>query len=187
MAPRYPVTRHVFRILLASGLLARAHAADFAKPMRRSRMRILRPCLERPAVPPEVEVPLDARTWEGLAYLESVSGPGAIQELVEDFSRDVPSRLERMQMALARGDWDALGRLAHDLKSNAATLGILELAARAEQLERSAEDGAVADYAGLLQTCRLEIPSVLRQLHRRSASVRRHTTEGEPGSPGDPE
>jgi signal transduction histidine kinase/CheY-like chemotaxis protein/ligand-binding sensor domain-containing protein len=115
----------------------------------------------------EESVRLDPHTWEGLAYLESVSGPGAIAELVEDFSRDVVPRLKRMQTALAEKDLETLGHLAHDLKSNAATLGILDLASRAAVLEGSAKHGEAEDFHGLLEACRALVPAALRALRHR--------------------
>jgi len=116
-------------------------------------------------------VELDPHTWEGLAYLESVSGPGAIAELVEDFTKDVGPRLERMQAALSQGDFETLGHLAHDLKSNAATLGILDLSGRAAVLEGSAKNSADVDFQDLLEACRVEIPVALRALQARIREV----------------
>ncbi len=120
-----------------------------------------------PVEAPEGEILLDAHAWEGLAYLEKASGPGAIREVVEDFQKDVHARLERMQAALEGGKLEELGRLAHDLKSNAATLGALELSARGAEIERGAREGAPLDFAGLLQGCRLQVPALLRLLQSR--------------------
>ena len=81
------------------------------------------------------DVELDARTWDGLEYLESVSGPGAIAELVEGFVHDAPRRLIRMKAASEAGEWEPLQRLAHDLKSNCATVGALQLSLLAAEIE----------------------------------------------------
>jgi len=148
-----------------------------AKPLYREPLNaVLSQCLlareTSPAVAPsEDDVQLDGHAWEGLAYLESVSGPGAIAELVDDFTRDVPARLERMQAAITRGDMDELGRLAHDLKSNSATLGILEFSAQAAQLERAARAGESIDFMGLLDACRLKVPTILRLLRNMVPSI----------------
>jgi len=119
------------------------------------------------ALPEEEPIPLDAHSWEGLAYLESVSGPGAIGELVEDFERDVFGRLEHMQEALDLGDTDTLAHLAHDLKSNAATLGVVRISTDAARLERLAREGENPELAQLLEGCRVRMPSVLRVLRER--------------------
>jgi len=119
------------------------------------------------ALPEEESLLLDAHTWEGLAYLESVSGTGAIAELVEDFDRDVFRRLEHMQEALDQGDLGALAHLAHDLKSNAATLGVLRISTDAARLERLAREGENPELAELLEGCRIRMPNVLRVLRER--------------------
>ena len=73
------------------------------------------------------DLELDARTWDGLEYLESVSGPGAIAELIQGFVHDAGPRLDRMNAALAASERESLRGLAHDLKTNAATVGALQL------------------------------------------------------------
>ena len=115
----------------------------------------------------EPTLDLDAHTWDGLQYLESVSGPGAIAELVEDFRKDAPGRLDRMQAALDQKDFETLRYLAHDLKSNAATLGILELSRIAAELEAGAGGGNVRELVRLTETCRQLVPLALRILESR--------------------
>ncbi len=149
-----PLHREPLNAALSRWLLSSAQASLPGEP-------------EVPPDTPEDWIQLDAHAWEGLTYLESAAGPGAIQELVEDFSRDVPARLEHMQEALGRGDMAELVRLAHDLKSNAATLGILELSRRAAEIERAAEGGEVLDFAGLLAACCAGMPAILCQLRSR--------------------
>ena len=114
----------------------------------------------------DVTISLDPRAWEGLAYLEVASGAGAIQELVEGFSQDLPIRLQRMQAAWARGEMKDLGRLAHDLKSNSATLGLVEFSAHGAAIERAAMDGEIVDVHGILETCIAQTPAVISVLKR---------------------
>jgi len=123
------------------------------------------------ALPEAEDILLDAHAWEGLAYLESVSGTGAIAELVEDFDRDVFGRLEHMQAALDQGDLEALAHLAHDLKSNAATLGVLGVSTEAAHLEQLAREGEPGELAELLERCRVRMPKVLRVLRSRIPQV----------------
>jgi HPt (histidine-containing phosphotransfer) domain-containing protein len=115
---------------------------------------------------PSVE--LDAHTWSGLEYLESISGPGAIAEMVVDFARDAPGRLIRMHAALEAGEWQALSRLAHDLKSNSATVGVLQLSALAEQLELTAGEGQKLNLATLIVAAESLLPQVLIALEERA-------------------
>lgn len=99
--------------------------------------------------------------------LESISGPGAIAEMVGDFLADAPGRLVRMQTALAAREGQTLSRLAHDLKSNSATVGLLELSALAARLERLAEAGPVQDLVALLAEAEALLPQALNALAER--------------------
>jgi HPt (histidine-containing phosphotransfer) domain-containing protein len=110
---------------------------------------------------------LDAHTWEGLAYLESVSGPGAIAEIMEIFQRDAPDRLIRMKASLGAGDRELLRRLAHDLKANSATMGVLALSALAVDLELNALEGPQGELAIKLEEIEAMLPQVLILLEQR--------------------
>lgn len=107
---------------------------------------------------------LDPHTWEGLEYLESVSGPGAIAEVIHDYMQDAPSRLARMQSTFLAEDWPALERLAHDLKSNSATIGALALSTLAERIEVAAAGAERAELADLIQAAETCLPMVLTAL-----------------------
>jgi HPt (histidine-containing phosphotransfer) domain-containing protein len=107
---------------------------------------------------------LDPKTWKGLAYLESISGPGAIAEMVDGYKRDVLGRLVRMREALKAGETKILSRLAHDLKSNSATLGAMELSAVAAQIEHGALEASKADLAAQILEAESMLPSVLAAL-----------------------
>lgn len=114
-------------------------------------------------------IELDVHTWNGLEYLEAVSGPGAIAELVGDFLQDAPGRLVRMKTALAAGEREVLARLAHDLKSNSATLGVLQLSVLAEELERTGRDGPEPDLISKLEAVESMLPGVLLTLEQRAS------------------
>jgi HPt (histidine-containing phosphotransfer) domain-containing protein len=107
---------------------------------------------------------LDARTWDGLEYLETIAGPGAIAEMVNDFIQDVPRRLLRMKTALADHDSVSLGRLAHDLKSNSATLGALPLSSLAARIEPMAGQASTDELTALLSEVESMLPAVLAAL-----------------------
>ncbi|MBP1628186.1 MAG: Hpt domain [Holophagaceae bacterium] len=83
---------------------------------------------------------LDSATWQGLSYLESVAGPGAVAELVDAFIRDACPRIEHLREALAAGDRPRIAKLAHDLKANAGTLGANRLSAHARRMEEFAKE-----------------------------------------------
>ena len=116
-------------------------------------------------------IELDARTWEGLEYLESATGPGAIAELVESFRQDASGRLVHMAEALQAADYPGLGRLAHDLKANSGTVGAAQLFSLAEWLEHAAREGAHPDIPEVLGKVTALLPEVLAALDER---VQRH-------------
>jgi signal transduction histidine kinase/DNA-binding response OmpR family regulator/ligand-binding sensor domain-containing protein len=78
---------------------------------------------------------LDPKTWAGLRHLEAVTGPGAIADLVDSFLEDAPSRLDQVARAMEASDFSQAAGAAHDLKSNAATLGAIRLARAMEEIE----------------------------------------------------
>ena len=107
------------------------------------------PALAEPGAPPAREPVLDAKTWAGLRHLEAVTGPGAIAELVESFLDDAPARLERTAAAFAAADLAEAARQAHDLKSNAASLGAVRLARAMEEIELQCRGEQALDPAAL--------------------------------------
>jgi HPt (histidine-containing phosphotransfer) domain-containing protein len=72
-----------------------------------------------------------------------------------------------MQAALEVDDLETLAHLAHDLKSNAATLGVPKISAEAARLERLAREGERGGLAELIEGCRVHMPKVLRVLRSR--------------------
>ncbi|HWQ08836.1 MAG TPA: Hpt domain-containing protein [Holophaga sp.] len=115
---------------------------------------------------PDVE--LDEQIWRGLEYLEVVSGPGAIAEMVGAFEADAPARIARMAAALEAEAWSSLSGLAHDLKSNSASVGLGQLSSRAAEIERIARDGASPLLAPLLAAARELLPPSLRAIQDRA-------------------
>lgn len=116
------------------------------------------------------ECRLDERVWEGLEYLESVAGPGAVAEMIEHFGQDMPDRIQRMKAHLAAGELAPLARLAHDLKSNSATLGVPVLSMLGKRIEVAAE-GRSGDAIGpLVQEVEELLPRVLVLLEDRGSS-----------------
>lgn len=112
-------------------------------------------------------VGLDPRTWKGLEYLESISGPGAIAEMVQGYMQDVPGRIQRMKTALASGDRVQLKRQAHDLKSNSATIGAMELSALAARVEHGADAASLADLQAWVFAAEAMLPDVFAALEEK--------------------
>lgn len=68
-------------------------------------------------------------------------------ELVELFVSELPGRVEAMRQAIEDNDWDALKRLAHQLKGAAGGYGFPTITDNARELEQSTE--ATADPASI--------------------------------------
>lgn len=135
------------------------------KPLRREPLLAALSRWAAPQGPGPAAVELDPDTWAGLEHLEALSGPGAIAELVQDFRNDAPRRLKLLNEALARKAPEDVARWAHDLKSNAATLGLRSLAQAAAQLEDRARDGHLD--AESLRRYESLLPMALEALERR--------------------
>ncbi len=74
--------------------------------------------------------------WEPLA--NALGGREGLLEFLSVFLQDSEGRQERIHEAFRAGDRTALSREAHDLKSNAATLGFMELSELCKALEKEA-------------------------------------------------
>ena len=82
--------------------------------------------------------PLDA----ALARLEqSVGDPEFVAELIGDFLDGLPGQLAALRAAGVAGDAEQVHRIAHTLKSNAATFGCDDLALACRELEQTAAGG----------------------------------------------
>jgi CheY-like chemotaxis protein/HPt (histidine-containing phosphotransfer) domain-containing protein len=79
-----------------------------------------------------------------LRMLEHDVGPRAVTDVVDSYLRDTPVRIAALRAAVAAGDARTASREAHSLKSSSATVGALEVAAIAAELEESAAGAAAA-------------------------------------------
>jgi len=129
----------------------------------------MEPVQEQRPLPSEVGAVLDARTWAGLHHLESLTGPGAIADLVEAFLADAPQRFRRMENAILAGELAAAGRDAHDLKANAATLGALRLAGVMAEIEAAARGEGDLDLLVAVDRARTLLEEAQEALSRRMA------------------
>ena len=99
-----------------------------------------------------------------LAVLERTDNPRAVLEedllalgeervdrMIGLFLENTPSRLEKLEQAVASGDHADVEALAHYLKSTADSLGLGELAARSAEIEKAAHEGRAEEVAALSQ------------------------------------
>lgn len=78
---------------------------------------------------------LDLDTLETLRALQPDGAGDIISELCDMFRKTAPPLIEKMRLAAAQGDSDALYQSAHALKGNSAALGAVTLATRAKEIE----------------------------------------------------
>jgi len=80
---------------------------------------------------------IDQATFE---ELKQMSGEDFINELIDAFLEDGPNMLNNMEIALDAKDVETFRRNAHSLKTNANTIGALELGVQAKELEYMARE-----------------------------------------------
>ncbi len=99
-----------------------------------------------------------------LADLEAQADAQFVSELVATFLDESRDLIVQIADALCAGDVLGLRRLAHSLKSSSASVGAVALAARAEEIERLARDGALAPTALLVPALDEHFARVEREL-----------------------
>jgi HPt (histidine-containing phosphotransfer) domain-containing protein len=96
-----------------------------------------------------------------LAQLEAaVDDPAFVRELISTFLKDAPGLVGSLRSSLEQHDLEELRRAAHTLKSNGTTFGANTLAVLSEELERSAQTGALSDAAELVSRTEKEYARV---------------------------
>jgi CheY-like chemotaxis protein/nitrogen-specific signal transduction histidine kinase/HPt (histidine-containing phosphotransfer) domain-containing protein len=89
-----------------------------------------------------------------------------VSELIEGFAEDAPVVVAAARKALVRGDAAEVRRVAHTLKSNAATFGAQALSDRSRELEEAAKADDLSDGAAKLDAMARELEAVLAALPR---------------------
>jgi CheY-like chemotaxis protein/nitrogen-specific signal transduction histidine kinase len=102
---------------------------------------------------------LDADMVADLQQLQS-GGNLDIDDIVARFVAAAPAKLDALASAVAAGDADATGRVAHDLAGSSATLGALAFGKLCSHLEGCSRAGDLAAVAEALPTARAEFDRV---------------------------
>jgi len=89
-----------------------------------------------------------------------------VDELVETFAADAPSRFDALEAAIQSAAADTIRTAAHAYKSAAATMRAVRLADLLQQTEAAARNGDVTRPAELLAKLRTEHEAVLAQLRQ---------------------
>jgi signal transduction histidine kinase/CheY-like chemotaxis protein/HPt (histidine-containing phosphotransfer) domain-containing protein len=100
------------------------------------------------------EPPVDRATIDRL--VESMGDAEFVADLLATFTTDAPGMLDQIDSAIGSADVGTVRRIAHTLKSNAATFGASPLSEACRQLEHAAKEGDLGSAPGLAQTIRVE-------------------------------
>ncbi len=107
------------------------------------------PPTERSAEAEEREIPISIPLLDGIdtarGLVNHLRRPALYRQILQGFSREFGSTADDIAEALAQDDWVSARRLAHSLKSAAATIGALELSHCAKLLEERYAEQAPAD------------------------------------------
>jgi CheY-like chemotaxis protein len=95
---------------------------------------------EKPA-PGQQEKPTNGHKYSNLDYLKRVSGNNEefIREMIQTFVSSLPQTTAGMTEAVAKGDWDALSRLAHQVKPSFTLMGLDKLREKASLIEEQSK------------------------------------------------
>ena len=73
--------------------------------------------------------------------LEEIESPGAVRALVETYLQQLPARRAGLCAAIRRGDAEAIGALAQELRSSGESIGAVRLGRICQELETAARAG----------------------------------------------
>ncbi|HJW32066.1 MAG TPA: response regulator [Holophagaceae bacterium] len=131
-----------------------------SKPLR---LEPLLAQLERGVIPStETDDPGDLKS--GLDRLAQRVGADLVEELVQSFVQEAPMQLAELERAAALRAMEQAIRLAHNLKSNAAALGLRELSSCAAAVEAALESGGPEGVEHTLVKFGAVLPQALRVL-----------------------
>lgn len=109
--------------------------------------------------------PLDALALQRLRELDPDGRHGVLQRVLQTFETSLQRQLTLAAEARTRGDAEAVGNIAHMLKSSSASVGALAFSARCAEIERAARGGTLTDLDA-------EVENLLTEGERALAAVR---------------
>ena len=99
-----------------------------------------------------------------LSELKTTVGPEFIGELVDTYLEETPRLIEELGLHLDKQDAVAFGRTAHSIKSSSASLGALEFAALAKELELMGKAGNLTGAEAKVEQLKMDYGKVERAL-----------------------
>jgi HPt (histidine-containing phosphotransfer) domain-containing protein len=112
---------------------------------------------------PEKGVPV----YDRAGFLIRIMGDGELARQVEDtFIEDIPVQLDRLEQAVAGGDWFMAENQVHQVKGAAATLGAEAFRVVAARVEKIARSGVREEIPRLLPGLRKRFDEVAEEIRR---------------------
>ena len=136
-----------------------------SKPVTRDELRavidrwILKSAQEEPSLeedPPAIDVSI----WDDVRSLADSSGPDVLDDLIDTYLAEMRHNIVTMHTAAAVGDATAFSRAAHKCKGGSLSMGALQLARLAENLERLGDGGYVDRVVPMLAALEAEYTRV---------------------------
>lgn len=122
--------------------------------------------MNAPPPRPAAEAPqLDAQALAKLHELDPDGRHGIVVRVMRAFETSLVGMMVQMTEARDRGDFAAIGGLAHKIKPSSASVGALALSALCADVERQVRNG---ETAGLLP----QVANLLTEAERALAAVR---------------
>ena len=112
----------------------------------------------------EIDVVLNMRSIENLRALQPDKGDELVKQLVEMFFELAPKAVEDIKSSLESNDLEQARRAAHSLKSNCATLGLIDLQKRLKYIEEKVRAGEVADLGSEIGFIEKAVPAAAHRL-----------------------
>jgi two-component system, sensor histidine kinase and response regulator len=100
---------------------------------------------------PANEPAVDPATLQALGALADEDQPDFLQEVISAYLQDMPPRLTALREAIRRSDAAAIVQAAHAVKGSSRTIGALQLAQRAAELEELGHEGTTPHRERLVQ------------------------------------
>jgi HPt (histidine-containing phosphotransfer) domain-containing protein len=102
-----------------------------------------------------------------LQYLNEISGGSRelLIEMIEIFNSEVPGYLKLMNDFYEKGNWEALGKLAHKAKASASIMGMKQLTTELREIELLAQDERdIQSYPTLLHSIENKFIAAMEEL-----------------------
>ena len=86
----------------------------------------------------------------------SLGNIGILTTIINEFQNDTPQQLSRLEQALANGERETIGRIAHSVKGSARSVGAMRIGDEASHLEHCVKEGGIDETQQRIKTLQEE-------------------------------